>query len=95
MFKVIELDQSELNRVIQLASDDCTTFEAILYQFGFKENKVINLIGKELKPLSIQLCINSISRVVRKKHLKKRNCDINKLKYSPQKATSGNKITKR
>ena len=43
------------DRIIEMAWEDRTNFEAIEYQFGMKENEVINLIRKNIKRSSFEL----------------------------------------
>ena len=45
----------EINRIIEMAWEDRTPFEAIEYQFGLKENDVRKIMRKELKPSSFKL----------------------------------------
>ena len=50
-----KLDQIQIDRVIEMAWEDRTPFEAIKFQFGLKEQDVINLMRKEMKS---KLCAN-------------------------------------
>ena len=43
------------DRIIEMAWEDRTPFEAIEYQFGLKENDVRKIMRKELKPASFKL----------------------------------------
>ena len=87
--------ERELDRIIEMAWEDRTPFEAILYQFRFSEKEVIKLMRKELKSKSFKLWRKRVNSGVSQKHLKKRNQDITRFKCSRQKAISGNKISKR
>ncbi len=40
---------NDIDRVIQMAWEDRTPFEAIHFQFGLKENQVINIMRSHLK----------------------------------------------
>ena len=42
----------DIDRIIQMAWEDRTPFEAIEYQFGLKEADVIILMRKHMKPKS-------------------------------------------
>ena len=42
----------DIDRIIQMAWEDRTPFEAIEYQFGLKETDVITLMRKHMKPKS-------------------------------------------
>ena len=48
------LTDQELDRVIEMAWEDRTSFEAIHYQFGLSEPKVIAVMRAELKPSSFR-----------------------------------------
>ena len=51
---VAALSDQELDRVIEMASEDRTSFEAIHYQFGLSEAQVIALMRAELKASSFR-----------------------------------------
>ena len=48
------LNDQEIDRVIEMAWEDRTSFEAITYQFGLKEEAVIALMRSELKASSFR-----------------------------------------
>ena len=91
----MSLSDQEIDRVIGMAWEDRTPFEAIEFQFGVAESDVIRLMRKELKPSSFRLWRARVNSGVSKKHLKKRNPEINRFKCSRQKNISLNKISKR
>ena len=43
------LQSSTIDRIIEMAWEDRTSFEAIQYQFGLSESDVIALMRKEMK----------------------------------------------
>jgi uncharacterized protein (TIGR03643 family) len=90
-----ELSIVKLDRIIEMAWEDRTPFEAILYQFGLPEKEVIKLMRGNLKESSFKRWRKRVNSGVSKKHLKKRNPEITRCKCSRQKAISGNKISKR
>lgn len=49
------LDAEQLSRVIEMAWEDRTTFEAIEHSYGLDETAVIKLMRQELKPSSFKL----------------------------------------
>ena len=49
------MDQRQIDRVIEMAWEDRTPFEAITFQFGLKEQEVIELMRKEMKPSSFRM----------------------------------------
>jgi len=90
-----EFTEAELDRIIEMAWEDRTPFEAIDYQFGLSEKKVIALMRKTLKRGSFNLWRKRVNSGVSQKHLKKRNPDIKRFKCSRQRNISSNKISKR
>tara|TARA_B110000503_G_scaffold111426_1_gene166886 strand:- start:11123 stop:11410 length:288 start_codon:yes stop_codon:yes gene_type:complete len=95
MSKQKELSEVELDRVIEMAWEDRTPFEAILYQFKLTEKDVIKVMRGTLKESSFKRWRKRVNSGVSQKHLKKRNPDITRFKCSRQKSISGNKISKR
>ena len=49
-----QLSTDEIDRVIEMAWEDRTTFEAIEFQFGLPEAEVIALMRSELRPGSFR-----------------------------------------
>ena len=49
------MEKSNIDRIIEMAWEDRTPFEAIEYQFGLKENDVRKIMRRELKPSSFKL----------------------------------------
>ena len=90
-----QLTEIELDRIIEMAWEDRTPFEAILYQFGLTEKEVIKLMRGNLKESSFKRWRKRVNSGVSQKHLKKRNPEISRFKCSRQKAISGNRISKR
>lgn len=89
------MTERELDRIIEMAWEDRTPFEAIEFQFGLPEKEVIKVMRTNLKRSSFNLWRKRVNSGVSKKHLKKRNPDIDRFKCSRQKHISGNKISKR
>ena len=85
----------EIDRIIEMAGGDKTPFEAIEFQFGLAEKKVIVLMRKELKRSSFNLWRKRVSDGVSQKHLFKRSNDISKFKSPEQRHITLNKISKR
>lgn len=85
----------DLDRIIEMAWEDRTTFEAIQYQFGISEAEVIKLMRRNLKASSFRLWRKRVNEGVSQKHAKKRNPDISRFKCSRQRTISNNKISKR
>jgi hypothetical protein len=89
------MTERQLDRIIEMAWEDRTPFEAITFQFGLSEADVIRLMRKELKSSSFKLWRKRVNSGVSQKHLKKRSTEINRFKCSRQKGISNNKIAKR
>ncbi len=84
---------ADMDRIIQMAWEDRTPFEAIEFQFGLKEKDVIEFMRKNSLPSSFRMWRKRMkSRTT--KHLALRNANIKRFKCSQQRGT-GNKIAKR
>jgi uncharacterized protein (TIGR03643 family) len=89
------MDQKDIDRIIEMAWEDRTPFEAIKIQFDVSESGVIALMRKNLKRSSFNLWRKRVNSGVSKKHLNKRNPEISRFKCTLQKTISMNKISKR
>ncbi len=89
------MEKKDIDRIIEMAWEDRTPFEAIKIQFGFSEAQVISLMRKELKRSSFNLWRQRIHSGISQKHVKKRNPAITRFKCTLQKTISMNKISKR
>jgi uncharacterized protein (TIGR03643 family) len=89
------LDPTDLDRIIEMAWEDRTPFEAIEYQFGLSERQVVALMRSTLKRSSFELWRKRVHSGVSQKHLAKRNPEINRFKCSRQRHITHNKISKR
>ena len=81
------LDAVQLSRVIEMAWEDRTPFEAIAHSYDLNETAVIKLMRQELKPSSFRLWRRRVtSRVT--KHQAKRPFDVGraycKTQYKPR-----------
>nr|WP_299068596.1 TIGR03643 family protein [uncultured Allomuricauda sp.] len=95
MAETKQFTERELDRIIEMAWEDRTPFEAILFQFSVPEKDVIKIMRGNLKSSSFKRWRKRVNSGVSQKHLKKRNPDITRFKCSRQKAISGNRISKR
>lgn len=89
------LNPEDKDRIIEMAWEDRTPFEAIEFQFNVTEAQVISLMRSELKMSSFKLWRKRVNSGVSSKHLKKRSEEIGRFKCSRQTAISNNKISKR
>ena len=84
----------DIDRIIEMAWEDRTTFDAIFKSFGLSESEVINLMRSHLKPSSFKLWRKRVSGR-KTKHELKRNFLLGRFKCSRQRNISNNKISKR
>ncbi len=85
---------AETDRIIEMAWEDRTPFDAIKMQFGLNEQAVRNLMRKELKASSYNRWRKRVEEC-KTKHAKKRLDLINRFKSSSQRLITKNKISKR
>jgi uncharacterized protein (TIGR03643 family) len=85
----------DLDRIIEMAWEDRTPFEAIHFQFNLTEAQVIALMRKNLKRSSFNLWRKRVNSGVSQKHLAKRNIGITRFKCALQRQITHNKISKR
>lgn len=90
-----QFTERQLDRIIEMAWEDRTPFEAIKFQFGILEKEVIKLMRGNLKQSSFKRWRKRVNSGVSNKHLKKRNDNITRFKCTRQRAISNNKISKR
>jgi uncharacterized protein (TIGR03643 family) len=90
----ILLKDNDIDRIIEMAWEDRTTFEAIEIQFGLKEKDVIALMRKEMKAGSFKMW-RKRTNGRNTKHAALRSDDINRFKCTMQKTITHNKISKR
>jgi len=91
---MIKLEEIAIDRVIEMAWEDRTTFEAIEYQFGLKEQEVINLMRKQMKLKSFKLWRERVQGR-KTKHEKLRTFEKGRFKCSRQRSISNNGVSKR
>jgi uncharacterized protein (TIGR03643 family) len=85
----------EIDRIIEMAWEDRTPFEAIELQFGTTESEVIRIMRKELKPSSFRMWRKRVNSGVSLKHQRKRGFKHSRFKCSRQNSITNNKISKR
>lgn len=88
------LTERDTDRIIEMAWEDRTPFEAIELQFGLAEQDVIKLMRRELKPNSWRLWRERAHQISHK-HLKKRSEGMDRFKCNLQRQITFNKISKR
>lgn len=88
------LNPLQIDRIIEMAWEDRTTFDAIKFQFGLKEQEVIDLMRNNLKNSSFKLWRKRVTGR-KTKHEKKRDFMEGRFKCTRQRSISNNKISKR
>ncbi len=88
------LSAIDIDRIIEMAWEDRTTFEAIEIQFGLKQQDVIKLMRTHMKASSFKMW-RERTKGRNTKHEVKRSSDIDRFKCSRQRTISLNKVSKR
>jgi uncharacterized protein (TIGR03643 family) len=73
----------DISRIVEMAWEDRTPFEAIDFQFGLKENDVREIMRSKMKLSSFKMWRKRVSGR-RTKHLFLRSKDINRFKSKNQ-----------
>jgi len=94
MKMIHNLSAAEIDRIIEMAWEDRTTFDAIEIQFGLKQQEVIQLMRMELKVNSFKLWRERTKGRITK-HKALRTDEGVRFKSSRQKTITHNKISKR
>lgn len=89
-----ELTEIEIDRIVEMGWEDRTPFDAIKMQFGLKEQEVITIMRRNMKPSSFKLWRKRVQGR-KTKHLKKRSEEVGRFKCNRQKGISNNKVSKR
>ncbi len=88
------LKEEEIDRIIAMAWEDRTPFEAIKMQFGLSEDQVVEVMRKNLKDSSWRRWRERVNGR-KTKFSKLRETEVNRFKCSRQRSITGNKISKR
>ena len=97
--KKYDLSERAVDRIIEMAWEDRTPFDAIEAQFGVPESEVIVLMRRTMKPSSWRRWRERVQGRSTK-HQQKRTLDedsqgTGRFKSTRQRSISGNKISKR
>lgn len=84
--------ERDIDRIIEMAWEDRTSFDAIKAQFGLSEKEVIHLMRREMKPSSFRMWRK---RVQGRKTKHRLQSEALRFKCSRQRSISNNKISKR
>ncbi len=89
-----QLTEQDIDRIIQMAWEDRTPFEAIEAQFGLPEKEVIALMRSQMKRSSFEMWRKRMSGRTTK-HQSLRNDTVERFHCTRQRSISMNKIAKR
>ena len=88
------LSETDLSRIIEMACEDRTPFDAIQFQFGLRESEVKSLMKHTLKFSSYKLWRKRVENC-KTKHTRTRLPGINRFKCNLQRPITTNKLSKR
>lgn len=89
-----ELTAEEIDRIIEMAWEDRTPFDAIFAQFGVNEGETIELMRRNMKRSSFNMWRARVQGRATK-HSKKSPEDMDTFKSRMQRGIAMNKISKR
>jgi uncharacterized protein (TIGR03643 family) len=92
--KKYALSAADIDRIVEMAWEDRTPFDAIEVQFGIPEKDVIKLMRQEMHLKSWKKWRARVQGR-KTKHTKLREDTVNRFKCSRQKQISFNKVSKR
>ena len=88
------LTDFDIDRIVEMAWEDRTPFDAIEAQFGVNESEVIRLMRQEMKRSSFEMWRKRVSGR-KTKHTTSRSTEIDCFHCSLQRTITQNKISKR
>ena len=94
MKKLKDLSEEEVDRIVEMAWEDRTPFDAILAQFGISEAETIALMRNTMKRSSFKMWSARVQGRATK-HAKKAPEDMDTFKSRMQRGIALNKISKR
>jgi len=89
-----KLTTTDTDRIIEMAWEDRTPFDAITLQFGLTEQQVIELMRREMKLSSFKMWRQRVQGRATK-HQQLRSKDVDRFKCNLQRQVTLNKISKR
>ncbi len=92
--KTETLSDQDIDRIIEMAWEDRTPFEAIELQFGLLEKDVIAIMRKQMKVSSFKMWRKRTNGRATK-HQAMSPLEKSRFKSTRQKTISGNKVSKR
>jgi uncharacterized protein (TIGR03643 family) len=91
--KKYELNERDIDRIVEMAWEDRTPFDAIEAQFGVPEKDVIKLMRREMKPSSWKMWRKRVQG--RSTKHQKKSPSAGRFRSSRQRSISHNNISKR
>ncbi len=82
--KIPDLDNQTIDRIVEMAWEDRTPFEAIKAQFDLQEKQVIVLMRRSLSTSSFKMWRKRVT-ARKTKHIQKRGFDTGRFKSKNQK----------
>lgn len=94
IYQKYELTDRDVDRIVEMAWEDRTPFDAIEAQFGVREPEVIRIMKDQMKLSSWKMWRKRVQGRPTK-HSKLRNEEVGRFKSTRQKHITYNKISKR
>lgn len=88
------LSEQDIDRIVEMAWEDRTPFDAIKAQFGLSEGEVIQLMQQEMHPRNWRKWRARVHGRATK-HARVRESSVNRFKSRMQKGIAGNRISKK
>ncbi len=88
------LTEEQIDRIIGMAWEDRTPFEAIEHQFGVSESEVIAIMRREMKASSFRMWRKRVTGRTTK-HQQLRSDDVSRFKSDNQRIIALNRTPKR
>lgn len=88
------LSQIDIDRIVEMAWEDRTPFDAIKVQFGISESETIEIMRRQMKPTSFRMWRKRMQGRATK-HSALRGAELSRFKCSRQRVISLNKISKK
>ena len=92
--QILKLDHRAIDRIVEMAWEDRTPFDAITLQFGLTEAEVIKLMRREMKLSSFRMWRARVQGRSTK-HQALRNFKVGRNRSDQQRIITLNKISKR
>lgn len=89
-----DFNERQIDRIIAMAWEDRTPFEAIEYQFGLNEKQIIKFMQEQMHPRNWRKWRARVQGR-KTKHAKLRNNEVDRFKSSAQRQITGNRISKK